>query len=771
MWGEFAAAVCLVCALLYLPGFVALRAVGLARIDALAGAPALAVFACTLAGSVCGLLDIRCSWEVLAAASVLCALFVSAVAVLAKRVAGRNMPRVGDTAESGDSESSEGGASLFSASSESSKRDNGSVSRRASRRALAFGVACVAAYCVIGLSATCLFFAGTLDGPDSYVQEYDNLHHLGATRGFAEAGLLDALDDTLYPTPAEVAVNPLPGRTVYPQGWNCLAGFAADALGASPALAGNAVNFVILAFVLPLGALSLLRTLFVGSRETILLGALCPLAFTAFPWALLIFGPLYPNLLAFSLIPASAGCFVRLFTARRRRSDRLADGLGFLLGFAALVLTQTNAVFTLGLWVAPYLVSRVASLADGLAIPVGRRRLLGVVFGAFAVCGICAVWLVCFNAPFLESVVWYDWPAFESVPSALADIVSLGFRIDVPQWLLALFVFAGIAATFFERRLLWLTAAFAASCMICLVSMAVDGYAKHLLAGFWYTDSTRVAAMTALFAIPLAALGLGSIHRCLLAAIRRVRSAVSPSGERVPAPAIRGGGACAGPRAGRSAVEGGGGAPSRVLSGTCAALLSLAFVLSVFWPFHLQDPQDPQRTAFGAVAGSLSMMNDADEPRVYDPQEEEFVREVQAMLPEGEMVLNYLDDGSAFAYAVDGLNAYYRYMWTYGSPSETPESLTIRHGLANVADSAEVRDALKRIGACYLLLLDYGAMTNKGQGESELGNQPDPHRRWLFSYLKRGDTWDGIERVDDATPGFTVVAARGDMRLYRIEGI
>ena len=62
-------------------------------------------------------------------------------------------------------------------------------------------------------------------------------------------------------------------------------------------------------------------------------------------------------------------------------------------------------------------------------------------------------------------------------------------------------------------------------------------------------------------------------------------------------------------------------------------------------------------------------------------------------------------------------------------------------------------------------------MTTKGQGESELGNQPDPHRRWLFSYLKRGDTWDGIERVDDATPGFTVVAARGDMRLYRIEGI
>ena len=104
MWGEFAAAVCLVCALLYLPGFVALRAAGLARIDALAGAPALAVFACALTGTVCGLLDIRCSWEVLVAASALCALFFSAVASLAKRVAGRNELRVGDTAGSGVSE-------------------------------------------------------------------------------------------------------------------------------------------------------------------------------------------------------------------------------------------------------------------------------------------------------------------------------------------------------------------------------------------------------------------------------------------------------------------------------------------------------------------------------------------------------------------------------------------------------------------------------------------------------------------------------------------
>lgn len=518
--------------------------------------------------------------------------------------------------------------------------------------------------------------------------------------------------------------------------------------------------------------LSFLRTVLAGNRAAILLGALCPLAFTAFPWALLIFGPLYPNLLAFSLIPVAAACFVRLLFPRCRRAERLADGLGFLLGFAALVLTQTNAVFTFGLWVAPFLVERAASLADGMAVPVGKGRLLKLAFGALAACAVCVVWLACFNAPFLKSVVWYDWPAFESAPSALADIVSLGFRIDVPQWWLALFVLVGIVATFLERRLLWLAAAFAASCAICLVDMAVDGFAKHLLAGFWYADSTRVAAMAALFAIPLAALGLGSIHRCLMAAIRRARRAASSSGGRASAPAVRNGDAsAAAPCASGRAAAGGTRALPRALSGACAALLAFAFALPVFWPLHPQDTQDPQRTAFGAVAGSLASMNDEAEPRVFDPDEAEFVREVRRMLPEGEMVVNYPDDGSAFAYAVCGLNAYCRYMWTYGSPTETAESLAIRHRLAGVATDVGVRDALRSIGARYLLLLDYGAMTNKGQGESELGGPPDPHRRWLFSYLKRGGTWSGIERVDDATPGFTVVTARGDMRLYRIEGV
>lgn len=452
---------------------------------------------------------------------------------------------------------------------------------------------------------------------------------------------------------------------------------------------------------------------------------------------------------------------MRLIAPRRRRGERASDCLGFALSFAALALTQTNAVFTLGLLVAPYLVVRISSLAGRLSVPVAVERRFRLLFGALATAGIGVFWAACFGLPFLANVVWCDWPAFKSALAAFGDIASPAFRIDVAQWRLALFVVVGAIASLVLRRWRWLTVAFSVSCVICLVDMAFSGYAKHLLAGFWYTDSTRIAAMTALFAMPLAALGLSSAFCAAWRFARRCAARIGSDSGRC---------------ASVSCFELSKG--NRALAAAVGAPLALLFVVAVFWPFSPQDPQDPARTAFGAVAGSLASMNSEDAPRVYSPDEAEFVSEVRSLLPEGAMVVNHPDDGSAFAYSVDGLNAYYRYMWTYGAPSETEESRIIRHGLADVAESEQVREALRHVGARYLLLLDQGAMGDEGEDggdpaarASAEGTGSDLQRRWLFSYYERVDTWSGIERVDDDTPGFTVLAARDDMRLYRIEGV
>ena len=149
----------------------------------------------------------------------------------------------------------------------------------------------------------------------------------------------------------------------------------------------------------------------------------------------------------------------------------------------------------------------------------------------------------------------------------------------------------------------------------------------------------------------------------------------------------------------------------------------------------------------------LRLASDERVPTVYDAEERAFVREVKKVVPDDALVLNVPDDGSAFAYGTDELRVYYRYLRTYGEENETQESKAIRTGLNELASNEDVRSAVEHVGAEYLLLLD-----RKGvPGE----------RRFLFTY-EDGEKWNGVESVQDDTPGFEVVLSRDDMRLYRI---
>ena len=272
MWGSFALSACVLVALLYLPGYFVFKAIRLPRVESLALAPVVAVVGMTLLGIVYGRAGIACTWVSVGVPLVLAGAFGAVVALLLARKSAAG--RAGGWPEG--------------------LRAGGKARASSLRSALSFDAWCLLAYVAVGLVVSAVFFIGTLDGPNSYVQEYDNLHHLGITRAFVESGNWTSLDDTLYPLPQEANVDPLPAKTFYPKGWNCLAAFVVSLLGVSVALAENAVNFVLIAVVLPVSMFSFLRAVFFRRRPVVVFGALCPLAFTAFPWAFLILGRCIP---------------------------------------------------------------------------------------------------------------------------------------------------------------------------------------------------------------------------------------------------------------------------------------------------------------------------------------------------------------------------------------------------------------------------------------------------------------------------------------------
>ena len=120
------------------------------------------------------------------------------------------------------------------------------------------------------------------------------------------------------------------------------------------------------------------------------------------------------------------------------------------------------------------------------------------------------------------------------------------------------------------------------------------------------------------------------------------------------------------------------------------------------------------------------------------------------MIPDSSLILNEASDGSPWSYGADGANLYYRYMSGYGKDSEQDTSKIIRTSLYNIYSNKEVQNAVKSTGAEYVLLLDLG-FDNK---------QDDNHVNI--------DQWKGFDMITDQTPGFEMVLAEKDMRLYKI---
>lgn len=689
MWDVFFLSVLVAVLFLYLPGFFFMRAFRIAPVAGLAVAPVVTLAVYSLLCVVYSKIGVYCSWLMLFVPS----LVVSIILLALLRIVRRGKATRIDLVASG--------------------RGLMGFSPRATDWAI------LGLYVCVGILVTLLVFVRTFDGPGSFVQEYDNVYHLGVIRTFIESGDWSSLNASLYAGGADTGFAPLNTIEFYPSAWHCVASLIVSAIGAPITLAANASNFVFIAIVFPLSTFLLIRHLFARIPKIVFFGAFCTLAFSAYPWGFLMFGPLYSNLSSFAVLPSVAFCFISLFSPQADSRTRIASGILFFSGLISLLFTQPNAVFTMGVFLIPFCVVQVARLSDRLRLPENRRLVVKVVLCALFLVLVILLWTALFNAPFMQKVVTHNWPAFISKSQAAINAILLSFNVPAPQVVLSFFVILGIVYTLFKREYLWMSCSFVIMGVLYIVDVSSDELIKFFLTGFWYTDSYRVAASATLFAIPLACTGLFFASELGCGLLKWIT--------------------------GKTGVPG-----LHKLFAPCAVVV--VFLVATFYPSYAIPGRYEVRTAFGVVGERLSTVNKTEGPRVYNQKEREFVHKVERTIPAGSVVINDPNDGSAFAYGADGLNAYYRYLRTYGEDSESEESRIIRGHLKEIGSNDEVRAAVDKVGAEYLLLLDQGDV----QGE-------EPH---LFTYDP--GNWQGVDLVDDLTPGFEVVLSEGDMRLYKI---
>ena len=583
-------------------------------------------------------------------------------------------------------------------------------------------------------------FISRLGAPDAVFQAYDVTWHLDLIQAMSESGKFTSLGVSPYLTAADAAIAPGDYSMFYPAAWHVLCAIVKSLSGVSTTIAINASMFVLPCLAFPLGVVAFASTVFPGSRKHQIVAGVLSLTFVAFPWNLMAFGPVYANVAGFALLPAVWALFIHLLSDDASASDRARTAAAILVCCVGLALCHPNTVFTCVVMLAPYCVSRIADAMRQRGVAAIPR---------FAACAAFALlclgfWTLCYKLPLFHETVSHVWPPYSRLFQQVVNILTLsytfGFNVEIAaQLVLAVIVIAGAVRLSHTEGRRWTVASYALFCLILLVSTTQSSELKQFLAGFWYTDSMRLASVAAMSALPLAVEGFTWVLdiACEAGAFLAKRES------RQPRPALM------------------------------AAVITAVFLVVNFMPeFSLpgthrdytseelqqisgkewRDWPKSIHTTFGDYRKASKDVYSYQAP--LDTTEKVFLRKCSAMVEEGALVVNDPMDGSFLGYGMNGLRMYYRNFTHLGTESETEESRIIRTRLADYATDAEVKAAVEAVDAKYVIQLRHT------DDEASFINLRGDYRPDLTS---------GVNSITDETPGFTCVYRVGPMALYRID--
>lgn len=567
---------------------------------------------------------------------------------------------------------------------------------------------------LIGILLVLLVLFKHQHGFGAFQPDNDNATHLAIIKNMASSKILSVLSTSAYfDTSVSPEINT--AGSFYPSIFHLLAALSILTSGVAVQTAENITAAVIIAMVYTSGCYALFRAIEPSNRNLTIAGVVGSLLIVGFPWRFIVWGPLYPNLLSLSLIPAALSVEIEICNSIKENKLDLRQVFLFLLTIIAVSGSHPNGLFTFG-------VLSIGLLSDTLFSKVRATTKKGKFIPVFATLGflacVIAIWTICFLLPAFQGVVNYKWPANQSLHKAVISLLFFGFTRDSGDPILLILLCIGIVHTMRRKEFRWLVASYLLTAFMFIIAVSSDGVVKQYLCGFWYCDHNRIAACTSLAAMPLICIGIASVFSLLDNSVSNWHSIKTK------------------------------GTPIIKLSA------SVLIILIVCFPFFI-DNYLGYPTTFQDYKRLLDYKFDKESPSVYSSDEVDFVNKSDKLIKPGAKVINIPFDGSCLAYDIQGLNAYYRDPHISGSKNstETEHSWLYRKQLSNYLDCQQIRDALKNDHIEYVLMLDDG----ESEGEPE---------RYFAGYNE--NDWSGITSINENTPGFSLVLAKDDMKLYRI---
>jgi hypothetical protein len=484
--------------------------------------------------------------------------------------------------------------------------------------------------------------------PDQLSQTYDAIFHYSAVNYILESGSASSL--TMI-----TLGNPLVAPGFYPAGWHGVTSLVVLSSGVGIPVAANVVAWAIAGLIWPVGCLVLVRQIVGRNTAAMFITPLLAVTFTAFPWGLLGFGVLWPNLLGLALVPA--GLAAVLAAARLASEDVIGIRRSIVLAPLVLIacgFAHPNTLFSLAaLSIFPFATVLLRHVRKTYRDGRPWRALFTLVVPLAVLLGL---WSFIATTPALDKVRRQFWPPFESPAMAIGEALLNATNWRPALWALSALTITGLFVAWRTVNRRWLLAAAAVSTFLFTVAAAFNRPGTQMFTGYWYNDSYRLAAMLPITGVPLAVLAVlllaGKISEWL------------PAGGRFPL--LR--------------------TPT-----TLTLLIALAFV-PLTKGFYFQTNVGTLRDNYTPVNKKQSVL--------VDETEEDFLPKLAAALPKDAVVANNPWDGSAMMLADIRRKAMFPHV---DIPWSDEQKYLAKH-LRDAATDQKVCSDAQKLGVRYMLV-------------------------------------------------------------------
>ncbi|MFB9163325.1 DUF6541 family protein [Arthrobacter psychrochitiniphilus] len=522
--------------------------------------------------------------------------------------------------------------------------------------------------------------------PDSFAQVYDNIFHLNAIRYIIETGNASSLTLGNMSTGRS-------GISIYPSVWHSLSALVAQLASVNVFVAENAVTIAVTALVWPFACIALVRGV-IGPKiiATVVAGILST-SFWVFPFQIIQWGPLFPNTLAYSILPIAVLLLASAFgLTRERMADPFTVVTLFAVSVAAMFLTQPNGFsamlafsvpMVLGLWIRTLIQSLRSENRT-------QNVLLTLAWGLAALVTFVIIW----KALLLG---YDDWKPSRSLGEAVKDVATGGLLGRNFTWLASMFAAVGLLVILIKRRGWWMIACMAVAGGLYVTAVwAPMGAFRHTITGSWYQDPYRLAALVPLFTIVLASVGADGLAIGVGSLLKRL--------------ALRFGG-----RAASLSQK-----PSAALQ-SIAGLLVLVLGLAVMVPLTLQTNQKGMKMITKKISQSWSYKPGW----IVSSPEYILMSRLDSEVPPNAVIAVDPFNGGSLAYAISGRKVTQYHL----NPSPSKDLLLVAQNLATASHGSETCKLANELNIRFVL--DFGSFymldvpaAKKYPGFVEIQNAP-----------------------------------------------